>query len=257
MTPIFDAQVHASGLTDQDLADLAYFGVEGALCVSGDDVADATAEAHLADLEARVAREPARLRRAGLEPFLGLGIHPARVPERGVAEVLARLAALLGSPRVVAVGLVGLEGGGPAEEDLLARQLELARDLRRRVLLHTPVHDKQRHTRRALALVRESGIDPGAVLVTEVDGRTVRLVREVGHHAGLMVHPARIAAEEVVRLVRRLGSGSLILGSDGGRGAGDLLALPRTAMLLEQAGLSAEIVARVCRENARAFLGVA
>lgn len=257
MTPIFDAQVHASGLSDQDLADLVFFGVTGALCVAGDEVPEATAEALLADLEARVAEEPVRLRRAGLEAFLALGVHPARVPERGLAEVLARLAALLGAPRVVAVGSIGLERGGPAEEDAFARQLELARDLRRRVIVHTPARDKQRITRRVLAMVRESGIEADRVLVNEVDARTVRLARECGHGAGLVVHPARISAEEAVRVIRRLGSASLVLGSDAGRGPGDLLALPRTAMLLEKAGLSAEITRRVCRENALAFLGVA
>jgi predicted metal-dependent TIM-barrel fold hydrolase len=256
VTPIFDAQIHAGGLSDQDLNDLRFFGVGGALCVCGDDVPEATAEALLADFDARVNGDSARLRRVGLEPFLALGIHPARVPERGLEGVLARLAALLGAPRVVAVGAVGLDAGGPAEEAAFARQLELARDLRRRVIVHTPVRDKPRLTRRVLAMVRESGIDPGRVLVTDVDARTVKAARACGHHVGLMVHPARISGEEAVRLVRKLGSGNLLLGSDAGRGPGDLLALPRTAMLLEKAGLSAEIIRRVCRENALAFLGL-
>jgi hypothetical protein len=60
-----------------------------------------------------------------------------------------------------------------------------------------------------------------------------------------------------VALVRKLGSERLVLNSDAGDGAGDILGLPRLARLLAKANLSARIVRRVAYENAERFFQLA
>ncbi|WP_242343553.1 TatD family hydrolase [Anaeromyxobacter terrae] len=256
----FDALLHARALRARDLDDLAFFGVTGALVPSDDTVVPATARAIRAgwDETAAAAR---RLRRAGLDGHAAVGIHPRRIPLRGLEALLADLPVALDRPEVTAIGAVGLAEGGELEERVLVRQLELARELRRPVLVATPSRAKERITRRLLTLLNEAALDPGRVLVTGADGRTVRAVRACGYLAGLSLSAADGAGQgsiaEAVRLVRALGPEGLVLGSDAGIAGADLLALPRAADRLAKAGLSDAVVRRVCGENARAFLGLA
>ncbi|HZX43871.1 MAG TPA: TatD family hydrolase, partial [Myxococcaceae bacterium] len=197
-----------------------------------------------------------RLERAGIRGYVALGVHPRAIPRRGLTDVLATLPALFRGGRVVALGEVGFHRGGPDEEEALVEQLQLARRLSLRVVLHTPALDKERWTRRLLALLREHGPEPGRVLVEHASARTVPLILARGHWAGLTVNVGELTADRAVQLVRRLGSRRLTLGSDAGDRPGDLLGLPRAVHLLERAGLGRALVSRLAYGNARRFFGV-
>lgn len=255
----FDAQLHPVALRAGDLADLRFFGVDGALAPAEQAVVPATREGVRRAWEALAAGATRRLRRAGIMGFAAIGVHPRSIPWRGLEALLAELPEFLGRPQVVALGAVGLEEGGPREEAVFARQLELAGELRLPVVVHTPWRRKEVLTRRALALLREHDLDASRVLVTRADGRTVRMIRACGYAAGLTLSaaaPGRDPIDEAVRLVRSLGPEGLVLGSGAGDGAGDLLSLPRAAARLAKAGLSAAVVRRVCGDNARSILEI-
>ncbi len=251
---LFDAHLRAQGLAPRDLADLRFFGVEGALCPGTDAVTPPTAARLRRSLEDLAGPGVSRLRRAGLAAWAALGIPPRCIPWRGLEALLAELPELLSRPEVVAIGPVGLDQGSEREEMVFVRQLEMARELRLPVLVHTPVRDKVRLTRRALALLREAEVEPRRVLVDHADGSTVRIIRSVGYAAVLSLSAGRPggrgAVEEAARLVRTLGPEGLVLASDAGEGLGDLLALPRAADRMAKLGLSDAVIRRVCGRNA-------
>jgi len=252
----FDARLLARSLRPPDLDDLRFFGVGGALVPTDDAGVPGSAEA-LRDAWAEISG-PAlrRLRRAGLLARAALGVHPRRIPPRGLEALLHELPDFLGRPGVAAIGEVGLHEGGPREERLLLRQLELAATLRLPVAIHLPWGRRPAVTRRLLALLREAEVDPARVLVP-ADARTVRTVRACGHAVLLSLSGGGGAGalEEAVRLVRALGPEGLVLASGAGEAGGDLLALPRAAARLAKAGLSPAVVRRVCGENALQLLG--
>jgi uncharacterized protein len=255
----FDGQLHPLALREGDLSDLRFFGVVGALAPAGDAVTPATREALRRAWDGLAPGATRRLARAGLSGYAAVGIHPRCIPWRGLEALLAELPDWLGRPDVVAIGSVGLEEGGPREESVFARQLELAHELRRPLVVHTPWREKPRITRRALALMREHDVDPARVLVTRADARTVRMIRACGYAAGLSLSATGGRdgpIDEAVRLVASLGPEGLVLCSDAGDGAGDLLALPRTAARMAKAGLSPAVIRRVCGANALAVLGL-
>jgi predicted metal-dependent TIM-barrel fold hydrolase len=255
----FDPLLHARGLGARDLDDLRFFGVTGALVPSDDAVVPATAAAVRRGWDEVVA-SAARLRRGGVAGWAALGVHPGRIPLRGLEALLQDLPEALGRAEVAAVGAIGLAAGGELEERVLSRQLELARELRLPVLVPTPPRAKERITRRVLAVLREAELEPGRVLVAGADERTVRAVRACGYRAGIARsggdRRARSAVDAAVELVRTLGPEGLVLGSDAGQAGGDLLALSRAADRLARAGLSDAVIRRVCGQNALAFLGV-
>lgn len=253
----FDAQLEPLALRRGDLDDLRFFGVAGALASAGDAAVPATPESVRSAWEALAPAALRRLRRAGIAAFAAIGVHPRCIPWRGLEALFAELPEYLGRRHVVALGSVGLEEGGPREEAVFARQLELARELRLPVVVHTPWRRKELVTRRALALLREHALDPGRVLITRADARTVRMIRACGYAAGLSLSAGSgEAIDQAVALVRSLGPEGLVLGSGAGDGAGDLLALPRAAGRLAKAGLSPAVIGRVCGGNALKLLAL-
>jgi len=251
----FDAFLRARSLSGRDLSDLRFFEVAGALVPSDDEVGTGGAAAVRLGWQETVATAR-RLRRAGLAGYAALGIHPRRIPARGLEALLAELPEALGRPEVAAVGAVGLYDETPLEERVLLRQLELACELRLPVLLAVPARSRARITRRTLALLKDAGLEPGQALLAGADEQTVRAVRACGHLAGLSLSHGTgpDGVLEAVRIVTALGPEGLVLGSDAGLSGGDLLALPRAADRLARAGLSDAVVRRVCAANALAFL---
>jgi predicted metal-dependent TIM-barrel fold hydrolase len=251
---VFDALLHARPLRPRDLEDLKFFGIAGGLVPSDDAVAAATPKAIRAGWD-EIALAVRRLRRAGLSAWGALGVHPRRIPLRGLEALLADLPAALGRREIAALGAVGLDQGGELEERVLVRQLDLARELRLPVVAAAPWRSRERVTKRVLALLRDAELEPRRVLVTGADARTVRAIRACGYLAGLSLS-AGGGVEAAVRVVAALGPEGLVLGSDAGVAGGDLLALARAADRLEKAGLSEAVVKRVCGGNVLAFLGV-
>ncbi len=253
--PFFDAHLHADGLSNQDLQSMALFGLKAALVPARDAVCDSVKD-YVAHFEGLLHLQARRLERCGIRPYAALGVHPARIPWHGLEEILAVIPRLASKGRLVAIGEIGLEKGGPREEQVFERQLQLALELNLPVLATTPARDKARLTRRLLAILRSSGVAPEAALVANADAQTLRTIRECGYRAGLTVNPMHLSAAEAASLVRSFGSDGLVASSGSGDGANDILALPHTASVLEEQGLSPVIVRRVLAENAVAFLRV-
>jgi hypothetical protein len=252
----FDAHLAGASLSARDVDDLRFFGVVGALVPLAGGPPAGTAASLRRDWEA-LWRAVGRLRRAGLGAFAALSIPPGRIPPRGTEALLAELPDWLSRGRVAAIGPVGPGSGTAREEEILARQLEMARELRRPVLVAIPARGPLRAVRRAVDLVRESGVDPARVLVDGAGAQGVRVLRSVGCCAVLSLSAGRGAIDDAAALVRTLGPEGIALASHAGEGLGDLLALPRAADRMARLGLSDAVIRRVCGRNALDALGIA
>jgi predicted metal-dependent TIM-barrel fold hydrolase len=215
-----------------------------------------TVAALLAQFEELVERQVPRLERLGLRAWAALGVHPAVLPRRGLEQVLDVLPRYFRTGKVVAVGLIGLAQGGAAEEAGLKAQLELAESWRLPVLLTTPKKEREKLTRRVLALLTEFGFPPERALVEGATAKTIGAIHALGFHAGLTLQSGATEPEKAVPLVKKLGPERLHLMSGVGHGEYDLLALPRTVHLLRKAELSRAVVGRVAGRNAARWLGL-
>ncbi len=248
-----DLHLHAEGISDQDLATLAFFGLACAVTCANDAGASSKGEL-LQHWDRLLTVQTQRLAAAGIKPLVALALHPARIPWHGVDALLERLPHYFDDPRVVALGELGLHQGGEREEEVFARQLELAAQLERPVIVHTPGRDKLTRTRRLLAMLKESRVPKQSVLIDHVSTETFALVRACGHWAGLTLQPDELDLDDVAQLFSRHGAERLVLTSDIGEGPTDLLALPRAAEALRQAGLSPDLCKRALHDGPLAFL---
>ena len=248
-----DLHLHADGIRDADLATLAYFGVKAAVTCARDAGAGSAPELrrHWDELVGLQAR---RLDLVGIRPMIALALHPARIPWHGVDELLARLPHYFDDPRVVALGELGLQDGGAREEEIFSRQLDLAARLRRPAIVHTPDKEKAARTRRVLALLKSSPLDPSRVLVDHVSPETFALARGMGCWCGLTLQPGLFEAATAAALISKHGAERIVLTSDIGEGATDLLALPKADEALKAAGLTEELRRRVFWEGPLGFV---
>ena len=256
-TELVDLHLHAEGLSDADLTTLAFFGLRAALTCAHDAAGSATTEGLRRHWDELVSVQAPRLKAAGIRPLVALGVHPARIPWHGLDALLADLPRYFDDPRVVALGELGLHNGGEREEEVLVRQLALSLEVRRPVLVHTPSTEKLARTRRLIAVLREARMPPSRVLIDHVNEETFPLVRACGYWVGLTLQPGGLEAKAAAELLRRHGAEGVVLTSDIGEGPSDLLALPRAADALAQAGLSLELRRRALFENPLQFLGLA
>jgi predicted metal-dependent TIM-barrel fold hydrolase len=252
--PFVDLHLHAEGIADEDLKTLAFFGLQAAVTCANDAGAAGSAEVrrHWDEL---VKVQTRRLKAAAIRPLVALGVHPARIPWHGIDALLQRLPHYFDDPRVVALGELGLHEGGEREEQVLARQLELAVALQRPVIIHTPAKGKLARTRRLLAILKESRVPAGSVLVDHVSTETFPLVRGCGHWAGLTLQPGGLEPQDASALLSKNGADRIVLTSDIGEGAADLLALPRALETLRKSGLSRDLAHRAMCEGPLRFLG--
>jgi predicted metal-dependent TIM-barrel fold hydrolase len=248
-----DLHLHADGISAQDLSTLAYFGLKAAVTCARDAGAGSAAEL-IRHWDEQVQIQTQRLKTAGIRPLVALALHPARIPWHGVDDLLHRLPHYFDDPKVVALGELGLHEGTDREEDVFARQLAIAAQLRKPAIVHTPGREKLQRTKQALALVKASPLPPASVLIDHVSEETFSLVRGLGCWAGLTLQPGLFDATAAAAVISRQGAERIVLTSDIGEGATDLLALPKAAEALRKAGLSAELVRRVMWENPLVFL---
>ena len=84
---LVDLHLHADGISDQDLATLAYFGV-GAAVTCARDAGAGSARDLRRHWDELLQVHAGRLQRAGIRPMVELAVHPARIPWHGADELL-------------------------------------------------------------------------------------------------------------------------------------------------------------------------
>lgn len=247
---LFNPRVHPAGLSDADLETLQVFGVRRVLAVADATAHPATADGLLAHFDELVGPQLTRLRRAGLDAAVALGVHPQVVPRRGLTQVLDALPGYFEQAYVVALGQLGLKTASSLEVEALLAQLAIAHQFKRPALVSAPLDDTERLTRKILSTVQQSELAPGRVLLEGANGKTVRGVLALGFWAGLTVHPTQLPVERAVALVRSLGPTKLILSDAAGFGSSDIVSLGRAAHRLKKAGLSNRVIRLVTHDHA-------
>ena len=163
-------------------------------------------------------------------------------------EILPRYALKEG---VVAIGEIGYDEQSALEDKYYRLQLELAKELQMPVMVHTPHRDKRQGTLRSMAVALEHGLDPAFVVIDHNNEETVQDVLSAGAWAAFTIYPhTKMGSERMLEIVKRYGPERLIVDSSADWGVSDPLAVPRTAKLMLERGLSAQAVELVTWQNA-------
>ncbi len=251
-----DTHLNITGCTDLDLANMAWFGQTAALVTIGrrarfERVADARA---WWERESEIAAR--RLRQAGLQPHLVLGLLHDQRPRRWHEHLWDELAQCLALPDVAGVGPVRVDPED-ATLDTCARMLTIAREFDLPALLVPRSQRMYGDTERLLALSAELELAPDRVIVARCDYTTLRMVVRFGALACVSVGPDQLSARDAARMLHEFNPTmwrNLALSTSAVAGATDVLAIPKLLRELGHYGLDPGQLRAVSSENTRRWM---
>lgn len=188
----------------------------------------------------------------GIKHYCTIGLNSKEANNEALSEqVMDLLPLFVYKEGVVAIGEIGYDDQTPAEDKFFRLQLELAKEANLPVMVHTPHRDKKAGTSRSMDVIIEHGIDPGMVVIDHNNEETVREVLDRGFWAAFTIYPfSKMGNRRMVEVVKQYGPNKIIVDSSADWGISDPLAVPKTAELMANEGVSEEDIHLVTYKNA-------
>jgi predicted metal-dependent TIM-barrel fold hydrolase len=248
---IFDPHIHMTSRTTNDYQAMAAAGVRAVVEPSFWLGQPRTNPGSFVDyFDSLIGWEPYRASQFGIRHHATIALNPKEANDPRCREVLDLLPRYLDKDGVVAVGEIGYDSMTPEEDEVFAAQLALAIEYELPAMVHTPHRDKARGTARTLAVVAESGIDPGRVVVDHLNEVTVEQVRDSGCWMAFSIYPdTKMTAPRMVEILKRWGLERMLVNSAADWGHSDPLLTRATGEAMLAAGFSADDVDRVLWRN--------
>jgi len=193
----------------------------------------------------------------GIKHYCTIGLNSKEANNEALAEeVMDLLPLFVLKEGVVGVGEIGYDDQTPAEDKFYRLQLDLAKEVNLPVQIHTPHRDKKKGTIKSMEVALEHGLDPAMVIVDHNNEETVQDVLDRGFWAAFTIYPhTKMGNERMTEIVRRYGHERIMINSAADWGISDPLAVPKTAQLMLEKGISEESVHMVSYQNALAAFG--
>jgi len=193
----------------------------------------------------------------GIRHYCTIGLNSKEANNEALAEeVMELLPLFVCKEGVVGVGEIGYDDQTAAEDKYYRLQLELAKEVNLPVQIHTPHRDKKQGTLRSMAVALEHGLDPAMVIVDHNNEETVQAVLDQGFWAAFTIYPhTKMGNERMTEIVKHYGPERIFINSAADWGISDPLAVPKTARLMLERGISPETVEQVTYYNALAAFG--
>lgn len=254
---IFDPHIHMTSRTTDDYEAMAAAGVRALVEPAFWLGQPRTSVGTFVDyFDGLVGWERFRAAQFGIRHHCAIALNPKEANDPRLKEVLDLLPRYLEKDGVVAVGEVGYDSMTPEEDEVFAAQVALAVEHDLPVLVHTPHRDKAAGTRRTLDLIRESGIDPGRVVVDHLNELTAPMVADSGCWMAFSVYPdTKMDEQRMVRILSELGLDRMLVDSAADWGRSDPLKTLRTGEAMRAAGFAEDEVDQVLWRNPVEFFG--
>ncbi len=254
---IFDPHIHMTSRTTDDYEAMFAAGVRALVEPAFWLGQPRTSVASFTDyFDSLIGWERFRAAQFGIRHHCTIALNPKEANDPRCREVLDVLPRYLAKDGVVAVGEVGYDSMTPEEDEVFARQLALAVEHELPALVHTPHRDKLAGTRRTIDVVRESGIDPGRVIVDHLNEPTVGVVAESGCWMGFSIYPdTKMDEQRMVAILSEYGTDRMIVNSAADWGRSDPLKTYKTGLAMLEAGFTESDVDKVLWQNPVDFYG--
>ncbi|MCX5114931.1 TatD family hydrolase [Streptomyces sp. NBC_00378] len=254
---IFDPHIHMTSRTTDDYRAMYDAGVRALVEPAFWLGQPRTHPASFADyFDALLGWEPYRAAQFGIRHHCTIGLNPKEANDPRCTPVLDLLPRYLAKDSVVAVGEIGYDTMTDAEEHAFAAQLDLAVEFGLPALVHTPHRDKAGGTARSLAVIEESGIEPGHVVLDHLNEVTVTEVVGTGCWMGFSIYPdTKMTPQRMVDILKKYGTEHMLVNSAADWGHSDPLLTRITAEAMLEAGFDEDDVDRVMWRNPVTFYG--
>lgn len=249
----FDPHIHMISRTTDDYQAMAAAGIvaiiEPAFWLGQPRTGLSTFKDYYSSL---VGWERFRSSQFGIKHYCTIGLNSKEANNEELAEqVMEILPLYIHKEGVVGIGEIGFDDQTKAEEKYFRLQLELAKEAKLPVQIHTPHRDKKRGTQRSMDICIEHGIDPSMVIVDHNNEETIKSVLDGGFWAAFTIYPfTKMGNERMVKVIQQYGAERIFVNSAADWGISDPLAVPKTAALMKMKGISDATIRMVTFQNA-------
>ncbi len=249
----FDPHIHMSSRTTDDYEAMADAGIvaviEPAFWLGQPRTGIDTFRDYYSSL---IGWERFRSSQFGIKHYCTIGLNSREANNEALAEqVMEILPLFVYKEGVVGVGEIGFDDQTPAEEKYYRLQLGLAKEAGLPVQIHTPHRDKKRGTTRSMDIALEHGLDPAMVIVDHNNEETMKEVLDRGFWAAFTIYPfTKMGNERMAGIVKQYGTERIMINSAADWGISDPLAVPKTAALMKDMGISDADIRMVTYQNA-------
>ena len=186
-----------------------------------------------------------------------MSLNPKEANNAAIADEVIDLLPLYACKEgVVAIGEVGYDDMTEAEDKYFRIQLEMAKELDKLLLVHTPHRNKKAGTSLSMDVCIEHNIPPEQVIIDHANEETVEEILDRGFWCAFSIYPnTKMGNERMVEIVRKYGHQRIFIDSAADWGLSDPLAVPKTAQLMLESGIPEAQVQAVCYGNALAAYG--
>lgn len=249
----FDPHVHMTSRTTNDYQAMADAGIvaliEPAFWLGQPRTGVDTFRDYFSSL---IGWERFRSSQFGIKHYCTIGLNSREANTELLAEqVMEILPMFICKEGVVGVGEIGFDDQTALEEKYYRLQLILAKEASLPVQIHTPHRDKKKGTKLSMDIALEHGLDPYMVIVDHNNEETVKEVLDKGFWAAFTIYPfTKMGNERMVEIIKQYGTERIMINSAADWGISDPLAVPKTAALMKQRGISDEEIQLVTYRNA-------
>jgi predicted metal-dependent TIM-barrel fold hydrolase len=196
-----------------------------------------------------------RAARHGIRQFCTLSMNPRESNNREIAKsVLQELPFYLDNPNVVGIGEIGFDRMTDEEEESLRLQLELARERKLPVVIHTPHVDKKAGVERTLKVLRDMKYDLDLIDMDHNIEETTPISRASGCWSGHTIYNVtKLTPERAANIIQQHGVEKMMINSSADWGPSDPLSVPRTALELRLRGVDERQIERLVWDNPLRF----
>ena len=249
---MIDSHIHADTRPYEDFEKMAVAGIEAAITCAHDPLRMTTSDVVFDHWHRLLNNDVKRAEKNGLKLYAAIGIHPRSI-SNDFGRALEELPSWLEKDLVIAIGEIGLETASASEKHLFKKQLQLADELKMKVIVHTPRTNKKEITKITTSIIEEN-IDPGLVVIDHVDKSIINDVIELDSMLGLTVQPQKMTSDESISILNEFGFDRFFLDSDISSSPSDPLSVPKTVHKMKLAGLQEKDIKKVSYENVLKFL---
>jgi hypothetical protein len=251
--PLIDAHAHMVSRTTNDYEAMKRAGIvaliEPAFWLGQPRTELGTFKDYFSTL---VGFERFRASQFGIKHYCTIGLNSKEANNEKLAEQVIDLLPLYACKEgVVGIGEIGFDDQSKLEDKYFRIQVDLAKEVKLPVQVHTPHRDKKNGTLRSMKLCKEQGIEPHWVIIDHNNEGTVKEVLDEGFWAAFTIYPhTKMSSDRMVEIIKKYGSEKIIINSATDWGISDPLAVPKTAQLMLDKGIPKHDVIKVCYSNA-------
>ncbi|MFB0840580.1 TatD family hydrolase [Paenibacillus oleatilyticus] len=194
--------------------------------------------------------EPKRAKEYGIDHFSCVAMNPKEANNLELAHrVIDGLQEYYRHERCLAVGEVGFDLITDAEEEIMRRQLLMAKEMNMLVMVHTPHRNKREGTERTIQVLKEVNLDPDQVLIDHNNLETIDLSIAYGGWSGMTIYPTKVSPEIAIEIFDRYGTERMMINSAADWGPANPLSIVKTALEMRKKEYGEDVIQQLVWDN--------